>query len=247
MPQTCYIYTLHASNDPECRPRYVGFTINPKSRQISHNRLEERGRKAEWVRSLRKSELRAVLTVIYRFRSDDLCERGIIEATWIDFYRRKFSDLLNDMGGGHGLIVCSESVRKNMSRAAKLRCADPAYREKVSATTKQVWKNPEMRARMSAANKQIWDREEVREKQRNSCKRRWADPAERAKKSESLKRFCASPEVRAKMSERFKKAWENPELRAKAREERKRRWEDPEYRAKISAAKRLSAEKRKNG
>lgn len=204
----CYIYTLHASNDPECRPRYVGFTINPKSRLNSHNGSKEHGRKAEWIRRLRCENARAVLTVIHIFRSDDLSERGIVEATWIEAYRGKFPDLLNDMGGGHGLAKCSESVRANMSASAKRRCADPEYRAKVSAKTKQVWENPKARATMTEANKKIWENQAVRAKHRASCTKRWSDPEARARKSAEAKAYSNRPEVRAKMSDSAKRRCE---------------------------------------
>lgn len=232
----CYIYTLHASNDPTCRPRYVGFTINPRGRVASHNVGKECGRKARWVRELKRVGARAILSVIHTFRSDDFSERGIVEATWIESYRQKFPDLLNDMGGGGGLTKCSESVRANMSASAKKRCADPEYRAKVSAKTKDVWRDPNARERMSAANKRSWEDIETRANRVAASKLRWKDPKEREKKSAELKKYCANPDVRAKMSNAFKRGWDNPTARERMSAENKRRWADPEYRKKMSAS-----------
>lgn len=115
----CYIYTLHASNDPECRPRYVGLTRNPKSRSRSHNFGIPHGRKGEWVKDVKASGGRVVLTVVFEFRSDNLSECGIVEGGFINTYREKYPDLLNDAGAGAGLALASEKTRQLISKASK--------------------------------------------------------------------------------------------------------------------------------
>jgi hypothetical protein len=232
--QLCYIYTLHASNDPQCRPRYVGFTINPKSRENSHNRIEKNGRKARWVEELKKVKAKAVLSIIYTFRSDDISERGIMEATWIELYREKFSDLLNDHGGGHGLSRCSESARLNMKRAAKERCSDPSYRARISGKIKQLWKDPEIRSQMVAANQKTLQNPIVRTKMLSYAQTRWKSQEERIKQSCRLKAVYTSPEQRAEMSKRFKKGWDKEGARERMSLENKRRLADPSYRKRLS-------------
>jgi hypothetical protein len=136
MPTTCYIYTLHASNDPTCKPRYVGFTVRLIRRRIEHNtgRLCSEGRKGKWVRGLLALGEKVVMTVVHTFESDDTSERGIIEADWIEKYRDEFPDLLNDAPGGFGLAPCSPELRARRKVMNKGRVHSAETRAKVRAS-----------------------------------------------------------------------------------------------------------------
>lgn len=252
----CYIYTLHASNDPECKPRYVGFTISPKKREQTHVSGRERGRKATWSRDLRARGAKVVLTVVHAFRSDDLVERGIVEASWINFYRKKFPDLLNDSGGGQGVAKCSEwmraklkitaeriwknpKARENASKAAKQRFADPEARAKHSEMRKRCSAKPEFRAKMRELNAQRRANPAYSEKLSRSVKLAWENPEYRKRVEEKKGRY-ADPEYRKKLSEAKKRACATPEFKAKMREVAKRRHENPVSRAKHKAAVKLA-------
>lgn len=249
----CFVYTLHASNDPKCRPRYVGFTRDPKERERRHNqRRKNGGRRALWIQEIRKQDARVVLTVIHSFRSDDLTECSIVEATWIEAYRQKFEDLLNDAGGGEGIARPSEVLKKKISAIVKHHFSDPAKREKMSQKLKQFFSdpaqrerlskaqklrlsNPETRAKMRVIQKSIWEKPEVRAKQSVSRKRVWENPEHRAKRSADTKTLWNDPEYRAKRNASAEKAYSKPEVREKMKAAANRGWASPEYRAKRSA------------
>lgn len=263
--QLCYIYTLHASNDTECRPRYVGFTCRPNYRGSEHHRKQQHGRKGEWVRHLLSLGEKAVLTIVHVFRSDDLTERILMEASWIEYYQNKFPDLLNDMPAGVGVGKMSESYRKKRCEIMKRVCNDPIHRKKKSEEMKCRYADPVQRAKMNEANRKRCASAADREKRSESMKKRWSDPVARKKQSETLKRRlfdpdvrqnyvkaindpqwrkkhhegmkrrCAAPEIRKQMSEASKKQFSNPEARKKAAEFAKQAWASPEYRAKRSA------------
>lgn len=260
--QLCYIYTLHASNDPEKKPRYVGFTCRPNNRESEHHRAQRNGRKGEWVEHLISIGERAILTVVHTFRSDDFVERGVVEASWIESYRSKFPDLLNDHGAGNGLAKATEKLRKKRSEAMKRRCADPLVRKKMSEDLKRRYADPVQREKLNTINRRQHSSEEAREKRRQKQKLRWANESEKAKQRERMQRClanpkvqknyraaisnpewkkkhhegmkqrCADPEFRKKMSENTKKQFSNPEARKRVAEATKKLWEDPAWRAR---------------
>lgn len=249
----CYIYTLHASNDPECRPRYVGFTCDPKEREKRHNqRRKNGGRRALWIQELKTQEARVVLSVVHTFRSKDLGEWAVVEATWIEAYRKKFPDLLNDAGGGEGIARPSEALKKKFSAIVKKHFADPAKREemsqklkeffsdpkereRLSRTQKLRFQDPEVRRKMSISRKQIWENPEHKAKQTMSRKRVWANAEHRAKRSAETKQLWSDPEYRAKRKASADKAYAKPEVREKLKEATKKLWADPVWRAKRAA------------
>lgn len=210
MPQTCYIYTLHASNDPECRPRYVGFTVRLKRREAEHH-FQKKGRKGEWIYSLREVGARAVLTVIHTFISDDSSEKAIIEAEWIEKYRASYPDLLNDMGGGEGVAKCSPWTLLKLSKAVKKVWENPEYRNK---RDKSHYSDPDYRKKLSISKKKAVD-PEFREKMSAEMKQRFNDPELRAKYKEVRKRISSTLEWREKRSALAKLQWQRPEHRAK--------------------------------
>lgn len=263
--QLCYIYTLHASNDPERRPRYVGFTCRPNNRESEHHRAQKNGRKGEWVAQLLSLGQRAILTVVHSFRSDDFLERGVVEASWIEAYRSKFPDLLNDHGAGNGLAKTTEKLRKKRSEVMKKRCADPNFRKQKSEQMKRRYADPIERERLNAINKQRVTDPAYRQKRREFQKELWANPDSRKKLEEAIKRKvahpvtqknyraamanpewkrkhsegmkqrCADPQFRKKMSENTKKQFSDPKARKKVAEATRKLWENPKYRAQRKA------------
>lgn len=191
----CYIYTLHASNDPECRPRYVGFTCRPKYREREHHRMHKNGRNGEWIDGLLAIGERAILTVIHTFRSNNLSERILVEATWIELYRSRFPDLLNDAGGGVGVAKPSAELRKRKSDTMKRVCADPLVKKQRSELMKRRYADPVERKRLNEINKLRFSDPIERKKRSDSQKCRWADPKEREKQREVMKRCVSDPNV----------------------------------------------------
>lgn len=263
--QLCYIYTLHASNDPERRPRYVGFTCRPNNRESEHHRTQKNGRKGKWVEQLLSIGERAILTIVHCFRSDDFVERGVVEASWIETYRKKFSDLLNDHGAGNGLAKTSDMLRQKRSEVMKKRCADMEYRKRKSEEMKQRYADPAYREKMNHLNRRRCSSQEDRERRSGVMKKYWSDPKVRQAHSKTLKQaysdpikrcnhkaamadptwkkkhhvgmkqHCANPAVRKRMSDSAKEQFAKPLARKKAAEFAKRAWENPEYRAKRAA------------
>lgn len=249
----CFIYTLHASDDPECRPRYVGFTCDPIERERRHNqRRKNGGRRALWIHGLKDKGARVVLTVIHKFRSSDLTECSIVEASWIECYRKKFPDLLNDAGGGEGIARPSESLRKKISQIVKQHFSnpqkrkemsekikaffsDPAQRRKMSERQKRLFSNPEMRAKMGAAQKRVWQNPEVREKQSRVRKEVWERPAYKAKRIAETKELWKDPAYRARRKQASAVTHATSEFREKMKNAAKGAWQNPEYRAKRAA------------
>lgn len=247
----CYIYALHASNDPTCRPRYVGFTIRLKQRREAHNSGREKGRKGVWVRQLLAVGAHVVMTVLHEFHSDDALDRAIVEANWIEDYRDEYSDLLNDSGGGDGVAPHSKEMRAKigaalrgkkhtpesiakMKESGKQRYSDPSARLKVSETRKRHCAIPEVRAKMTARIRLLSSTPEFREKSRANMKKLWADPEYRKKVKN--KKYYSDPQYRAKLSAAKKLACNSPEFRSKMSELNKRRLADPEARAKHKKA-----------
>jgi len=262
----CFIYTLHASNDLTCRPRYIGFTRNPKEREKRHfQKKKNSGRRGLWIQELKLQKARIVLTVIFSFRSKDLTECSIIEASWIESYRKKFPDLLNDAGGGEGLAQPSVSMRCKISEAIKKHFADPAKREAMSKKLKKFFSDPKQRERSSQIKKLFYqdplaraklsraftearENPEVQAKLSASRKRIWENPEHKAKRSAETKLLWSNPEYRAKRKASATKAYSDPEVRAKMKAAANRGWASPDYRAKRAATiARKKLEKELNG
>lgn len=261
---TCYIYTLHASNDPECRPRYVGFTIRPKRRQIEHNSGFGVGRNGEWIRGLLAAGHKVVLTVIFKFRSDNITERGVVEATWIEKYRCQFSDLLNDAGGGSGVATVSMHCRKRNSESKKkyfrenpdatkrhsdvMRrryLTDPEARKKISRASIAFWDDPLKRKRKSEHSKKYWSDPQAREKQSERVRNRYLTKEQKDKHSAILKARFADPIIRKKFSDSHKQRFTDPKERNKISVASKRFWANPENKKRMSEAAKLRWAKRR--
>lgn len=178
MSTTCYIYTLHSSLDPECRPRYVGFTTRLKKREQQHASGNERARKGEWARGVICSGGKVTLTVVHTFFSDDPCERGMIEAQWINYYREKFPDLLNDKGGGGGLANCSSERKHNIRMAQLRRYSDPAAIEQNRQAILRYYSTSGAKEKSRQAALRRFSNASEIEKVSKIQKRRYSNPVE---------------------------------------------------------------------
>lgn len=173
---TCYIYTLHASNDPECRPRYVGFTINPKRRNYQHNSTQNSGGKKDWAQQVRASGGRVIIKVVFQFRSDCQTERGVIEATYIERYRALFPDLLNEGGAGNGVAKMTQQHRDKISRGNKGKPKSPEHAAKCRTARLGIPHSLEIKKKISEGGKGKKRTPEQLEKYRAATARRWLNP-----------------------------------------------------------------------
>lgn len=174
----CYIYTLHASNDPECRPRYVGFTRFVPKRKKAHLSGKEPARKGDWAREVIRSGGKIVFKVVHVFFSDDTHERGVIEAEWISRYREEFPDLLNDKGGGGGIANCSPERSRNISQAQKRRYQNPEAIEKNRQAILKYFEAPEAREKSRQAAFRRYSKSSEIEKMKAAQKKRYSRPEE---------------------------------------------------------------------
>lgn len=251
--QLCYIYTLHASNDSERRPRYVGFTIDPKRRQYQHSSTQTSGSKKAWTRAVRASGARVILTIVFQFRSDDTSERSTIEATFIEKYRALYPDLLNDGGAGNGVAKMSDRHRQAISKGNKGKKKSPEHAAKARIARLGIPHSPEIRKKISERGRGKKRTPEQLQRYRQAAAKRWADPevtkAFFDKLREKRAKTLADPEHCKKHSENLKrkhKELHSDPVRHSAWVERQRisqhkRWADPAVRKalgmKIKAAK----------
>lgn len=235
----CYIYTLHASNDPERRPRYVGFTIDPKRRQYQHSSTQTSGSKKAWAKAVRASGGRVILSVVFQFRSDDAGERGVIEATFIEKYRSLYPDLLNDGGAGNGVAKMTARHRAAISKGNKGKRKSPEHAAKARVARLGIPHSPEIRKKISEGGRGKKRTPEQLERYRQAAAKRWADPDVKkahfdklqAKRAEAL----SDPEYRKRHSENLRrkhKELHSDPVRHSAWVEKQRisqhkRWSDP--------------------
>lgn len=171
------VYTLHASNDPQSKPRYVGITNNPKIRASNHNCPKNNGRRGKWVRELISAGAKAVITVVFKFRSDDLKECTIIEAQFIENYRAQYSDLLNDAGAGIGIAKMSKWHKDAISRGNKGKKKSPEHAAKCRVARLGIPHSPEIRKKISEGGKGKRRSPEQRENYRKAWVKRKQEEA----------------------------------------------------------------------
>lgn len=171
-----FIYILHASNDPECRPRYVGLTNNPKKRLGNHNCKNVNGRKVSWIKSVKQSGGKIVMKVVFTFRSDDLTECSIQEALFIEKYRSEYSDLLNDGAAGVGIAKMTKWHKAAISRGNKGKKKSPEHAAKCRVARLGIPHSDEVRRKISQSGKGKKRSPEQLENYRKAAALRWADP-----------------------------------------------------------------------
>ncbi len=128
--------------------RYIGKTIDVKSRVSSHLRERGRTRKHRWIQSLHARAMTPrviVLEVVSDDRADDA------ENWWILFLRRQGYSIINHTDGGDGTPHLDQEARSRLSSSAKQVWADPVKRARQSAIAKKRWKDPLWRKKMLQA------------------------------------------------------------------------------------------------
>ena len=100
MSEIVYIYVLI---DPFIKQvRYVGKTINPKSRLFGHYSTKDKTYRSNWIASLRKRRERPIMEIVEETDEEHWEER---EKYWIKYYRELGCKLVNATEGGEGVGI----------------------------------------------------------------------------------------------------------------------------------------------
>ena len=94
-----YLYVLIDPRTVEIR--YVGKTINPKTRYKGHLYDQSKTHRGAWLRVLRRLELKPVMSILET--TDDIKEAAMREQALIRDYRGDEFDLVNTTDGGEGM------------------------------------------------------------------------------------------------------------------------------------------------
>lgn len=155
------IYHIYILIDPRTyQIRYVGQTINIKSRFIDHTTKQYgKNRRTCWLNKLRSLNLKPIIQGIEECDETNWADR---EKYWIRHYRELGCDLVNATGGGEGNIgwIPSEETRRRMSEAnkgeknpnyGKIRSEE--HKRKIGEGNKGKTMSAESRRKMSEAKK----------------------------------------------------------------------------------------------
>jgi NUMOD3 motif len=168
--------SIYALKDPVTDEiRYIGWAITPGKRLMTHIAVsrsgKEKNHRANWIRSLLARGLAPKLHII-ESGVTDFAEREIF---WIAHYRALGCRLTNGTDGGEGMVGWipsdetkqklstrmkgrkgfftggkhTESAKRKMSAARRLRVTKPETREKLSVAMKRRVFRPESREKMS--------------------------------------------------------------------------------------------------
>ncbi len=152
-PEHSVIYGLIDPRTSEMR--YVGWTVNPRSRLRRHMGSARAGRKGgyvlAWIREVLADGLEPQMVILETNPSD----YAMAERDWIRRYRSWGCRLTNLSDGGDGSpgYRHTPEERRRISTREKGKKLSPATRAKISAASKGRVKSPEERAKLSAAHK----------------------------------------------------------------------------------------------
>ena len=147
-----YIYELI---DPRTKePRYIGKTVNIKTRLQSHLKSKYVCYKNSWIKNLIKQNLKPVLNIIDEVNES---EWQFWERHYISLYKSWGFNLTNMTSGGEGVksYKWTEQHKKNLSESIKKAISegrfkpggnfirDENYREKISQKSKSFWNSEE--------------------------------------------------------------------------------------------------------
>lgn len=156
------LVSIYCLKDPESGDvRYVGWSIDPRSRLKSHIKVAKNGRennhRTNWIKSLLRRGAVPVLEVL---------ETGIIDFTsaeraWISHFREMGCNLTNGTDGGEGMLGFRPSAETKEKIASALRgrpgnkgaVIEEWHKARVAeANRKRVW-TAEQKAALSARRK----------------------------------------------------------------------------------------------
>ncbi len=183
----------------------MGFTRFLKKRKGQHAGGKELARKGAWAREVIKSGGTVVLNVVHVFFSDDVLERGIVEAQWINHFRELFSDLVNDKGGGGGLANCSPERSQKIRSAALLRFKEPAAVEKNRQAILKYFATPGAKEKSRQAALRRYSKHSEIEKVSRIQKLRFSNPTEVEKNRRAILLVSAKKDLMNPPSEKREK------------------------------------------
>lgn len=211
--------------------QYVGITIKPKERRLSHLNDVRTGRGFYFHNAMRKHG-EAAFTYEELFWSDSRDE--LIAWEIAEIARRGTMDPEADYNltkGGDGCVLAPEAEARRIA-AMLATFATPENKAKRSAATKASWARPEVKANRSIGMREAHARPETKARQSASLKAAFACPELRARIAATSKAVHARPGMKAKQSAASKAALARPETRAKMLATNAR----PETRARRSIA-----------
>jgi hypothetical protein len=211
--------TIYILVDPCSVIRYVGKTSQSIERRLkAHIRCAirgERSHKANWIRTLLARGQYPSIVPIQQVEGDG-CEE---EIAWIKYYRSAGLLLTNTTDGGDGIrsgYKHSGEALANISAAAKLRCADPAFRAASTAALKNKTKTPATLKKMSEAQKGRVFTEEHKQHMRDAARLRASSPEFRVIMQHvwdgHRANYVCSEQTRAKLSATSKGRKHTPEF-----------------------------------
>jgi len=153
--------SVYALKDPDGAVRYIGWSIYPQKRLLTHIRVAKSGRevnhRTNWILSLAAKGLTPTLDVI----EENVIDFSRRERFWIAYFRSLGARLTNGTEGGEGMLGhrMSGRTKKALSEAWKRKPTPPP--PPPSEETKQIIREsnrrriwtPEQRAALSAARR----------------------------------------------------------------------------------------------
>lgn len=146
--KTAYIYILRCPNSGDIR--YVGKTVNPKSRYAGHLSYVGKTYVSRWIMKLRSNSQKPIMEIIEECDKSNWESR---EQHWIAYYRNLACDLTNLNGGGGGQFNASQETRQRIAQSLLGVPKKIEAREKQSQSTLGVKKSDAHRKSISEARK----------------------------------------------------------------------------------------------
>lgn len=179
--------------------KYIGKTIQSLNKRLSSHysiKDDDLTHRANWIRELKKVNLKPIIKLIEIVTDDNWEEREIY---WIEYYSKIFK-LTNTDKGGRGSHK-----------------TDIDFRLKKSISSKKMWSNPDFKEKMKIALKDTHS-EESKNKQSNIMKDKWSNEEYKSKMSKISKQYNTKrkkpKEIKyPNISESQKKLWHDEEHR----------------------------------
>jgi group I intron endonuclease len=238
MNRPCFIYVItHVASGK----RYVGSTVNPSGRWITHRSKLNCGKHhcSHLQRAWKKYGAAAfVFSVLEQLPTNDRVPRAIAELKTIAAAPCYNSQIANF---NRTNFENSPATRKRIAiGVAKALETDPSligFLKNRGAELAALIRSPEGRKRAGETTKRRWRDPVERQKLNQGLINRWAEPTARERQSKALKNARGTPEARQHNSEMMVAAWANPN--SGLRNRKQTRWADPE--AKARQAKKMRA------
>ena len=244
-----YIYALHC---PIAKTvRYIGKTVNPKSRFEDHLQAARSGKSdhhtARWLRKLLSAGLKPQLEIIETLKDGECWKE--FERFYIEHGAEFGWKLTNTNPGGEGggflrpedheewkrkvKAGFTEDVRKHISEAVRAAVDNPVTKAVQRANMQQRWLDPNYRQSVLEKQRLTNSLPEIKAKRSAATAKAYEDPELRKKVSASISAYYATPEGK----ENKIRTSSSPSKVEASRRSQEALWRDPKYRAMQTAAK----------